>query len=97
VQVTSSGIDLAKHVFQVHGVADDERVRIRRRLRRSKVIAFFTKLRAALIGMESCATGHYWARELSELGHTVRLMSPAYVKPFAKRQKNDAADAKAIC
>jgi transposase len=97
MQVTTIGIDLAKHVFQIHGVAADGRVKVRRRLRRSEVIPFFAKLPSVLIGMEACATGHYWARELSKLGHRVRLISPAYVKPFVKRQKNDAADAEAIC
>lgn len=97
MQVTTIGIDLAKHVFQVHGVDADGSVVVRRKLRRSEVIRFFVNLPAALIGMEACATAHYWARELERLGHTVRLIPPSYVKPFVKRQKNDAADAEAIC
>ena len=97
MQVTTIGIDLAKHVFQVHGVGADGSIAVRRKLRRSEVITFFAKLPPVLVGMEACATSHYWARELSTLGHTVRLIPPAYVKPFVKRQKNDAADAEAIC
>jgi transposase len=97
MQVTTIGINLAKHVFQVHGVDADGSVVVRRKLRRSEVIRFFVKLPAALIGMEACATAHYWARELERLGHAVRLIPPSYVKPFVKRQKNDAADAEAIC
>lgn len=97
MQVTTIGINLAKHVFQVQGVDADGSVVVRRKLRRSEVIRFFVKLPAALIGMEACATAHYWARELERLGHTVRLIPPSYVKPFVKRQKNDAADAGAIC
>ncbi len=97
MQVTTIGIDLAKHVFQVHAVDADGSVAIRRKLRRSEVIGFFAKLAPALVGMEACATSHYWARELVALGHSVRLIPPAYVKPFVKRQKNDAADAESIC
>ena len=97
MQVTTIGIDLAKHVFQVHGVGADGSIAVRRKLRRSEVITFFAKLPPVLVGMEACATSHYWARELGTLGHTVRLIPPAYVKPFVKRQKNDAADAEAIC
>jgi transposase len=97
MQVATIGIDLAKHVFQVHGVDADGSVVVRRKLRRSEVIRFCVKLPAALIGMEACATARYWARELERLGHTVRLIPPSYVKPFVKRQKNDAADAEAIC
>ena len=95
--VTTIGLDIAKNVFQVHGVDADSEVMIRRQLRRSQVIAFFEKLPPCLVGMEACATSHYWARELEKLGHTVRLMPPAYVKPYVKRNKNDAADAAAIC
>ena len=97
MSVTTIGMDIAKKVFQVHGVDADEQVAIRRQLRRSQVIAFFRKLSPCLVGMEACATSHYWARELQKLGHEVRLMPPAYVKPYVKRNKNDAADAAAIC
>lgn len=97
MQVTTIGIDLAKHVFQVHGVDADGGVAVRRKLRRSEVMDYFSKLAPVVIGMEACATSHYWAREFGALGHTVHLIPPAYVKPFVKRQKNDAADAEAIC
>jgi transposase len=97
MHVTTIGIDLAKHVFQIHGVDADGGVVVRRKLRRSEVIDFLAKLPPASIGMEACVTAHHWARELGALGHCVRLIPPAYVKPFVKRQKNDAADAEAIC
>lgn len=90
-------LDIAKSVFQVHGVDVDGGVAVRRQLRRSQVLPFFAKLPACLIGIEACATRHYWARELGELGHQVKLIPPSYVKPYVKRQKNDAADAEAIC
>lgn len=95
--VTTIGLDLAKNVFQVHGIDADGRVVLRRKLRRSEVLRFFEALPACLVGMEACATAHHWARALSALGHEVRLMPPAYVKAYARRQKNDAADAEAIC
>lgn len=95
--VTTIGIDIAKSAFQVHGVDEAEDPIIRRQLRRGQVIAFFSKLPPCLIGMEACASSHHWARELTLLGHDVRLMPPAYVKPYVKRQKNDANDAEAIC
>lgn len=91
------GIDIAKNVFHVHGVCPAERQLISRKLRRSQVLAFFGKLEPCLVGMEACATAHYWAREIAALGHEVRLMPPKYVKAYLKRQKNDAADAAAIC
>jgi transposase len=91
------GLDLAKSVFQVHGVDASGEVVIRRRLTRAKVLDFFGKLPQCLVGMEACASSHYWGRELRGLGHEVRLMPPSYVKPYVKRQKNDAADAEAIC
>ena len=95
--VTTIGLDIAKAVFQVHGVDVHGNVVVRRHLRRRQVLPFFKKLPACLVGLEACATSHHWSRELQALGHTVRLMPPAYVKPYLKRQKNDAADAEAIC
>jgi len=91
------GIDLAKSVFQVHGVDAVGAVTIRKKLRRAEVLKFFASLGPCLVGMEACATAHFWARELSRLGHEVRLMPPSYVKAYLRRQKNDAADAEAIC
>jgi transposase len=91
------GLDLGKSVFQVHGVDAGGAVVVQRRLTRSKVLAFFAKQAPCLVGMEACAAAHHWGRELSKLGHRVRLMPPRYVKPYVKRQKNDAADAEAIC
>ncbi len=95
--VTTVGLDIAKSVFQVHGVDGAGQVVIRRQLKRRYVLAFFEKLPACLVGIEACASSHHWSRELKALGHTVRLMPPAYVKPYVKRQKNDATDAEAIC
>src|SRR6202045_4867056 len=95
--ITTIGLDIAKSVFQVHGVDAVGQVVIRRQLKRRHVLAFFEKLPPCLIGIESCASSHHWSRELQALGHTVRLMPPAYVKPYVKRQKNDMADAEAIC
>jgi transposase len=95
--ITTIGLDIAKSVFQVHGVDAGGQVVIRRQLKRRYVLAFFQKLPACLVGIEACASSHHWSRELEALGHTVRLMPPAYVKPYVKRQKNDAADAEAIC
>ena len=95
--VTTIGFDIAKSVFQVHGIDGKGEVVIRRQLKRRHVLVFFQKLPPCLVGIEACASSHYWSRELTALGHTVRLMPPAYVKPYVKRQKNDAADAEAIC
>jgi transposase len=95
--VTTIGLDIAKSVFQVHGVDASGQVVIRRQLKRRYVSQFFQRLPPCLVGIEACASSHYWSRELKSLGHTVRLMPPAYVKPYVKRQKNDAADAEAIC
>src|SRR5215471_16157080 len=95
--ITTVGLDIAKAVFQVHGVDASGKVVIRRQLKRRHVLPFFERLPACLVGMEACATSHHWSRELRALGHTVRLMPPAYVKPYVKRQKNDAADAEGIC
>jgi transposase len=97
MQVTTIGLDLAKHVFQIHGIDAAEKVVVRRQLRRSQVMAFFEALAPCLIGIEACATAHYWERELSKLGHEVRLMPAKDVKAYVKRNKNDAADAEAIC
>ena len=97
MQVTTVGLDLAKNVFHVHGVARDGAVAFSRSLRRGQMFAFFERLEPCLIGMEACGTSHYWARELTRLGHEVRLIAPVYVKPYVKRGKSDAADAEAIC
>ena len=97
MQITTIGLDLAKHWFQVHGVDASGKVAVKRRLRRSEVVEFFKGVTPCLVGMEACATAHHWARELIALGHEVKLMPPAYVKAYVKRNKNDAADAEAIC
>ena len=97
VQPVTVGLDIAKNVFHAYGVdAHGERV-LSRKLRRAQVEAFFAKIAPCLVGIEACATAHYWARTIRKLGHQVRLMPPAYVKPYVKTQKNDAADAEAIC
>jgi len=95
--VTTIGLDIAKSVFQVHGIDAAGKAVIRKQLKRARVIPFFMKLPPCLVGIEACASSHHWARELTALGHEVKLMPPAYVKPYVKRQKNDAADAEAIC
>jgi transposase len=97
MQVTTIGFDLAKNVFQVHGIAESGAAVVRKRLRRAQVLAFFTNLPPCLVGMEACASAHHWGRELMKLGHAVKLMPPSYVKPYVRRGKNDAADAEAIC
>ena len=94
---TTIGLDIAKSVFQVHGIDAAGNVILRRQLKRRYVLMFFQKLQPCLVGIEACASSHYWSRELAALGHTVRLMPAAYVKPYVKRHKNDAADAEAIC
>src|SRR3954447_26070527 len=91
------GLDLAKHWFQVHVVDAQGQTVVRRKLRRAEVLSFFKSLRPCLVGMEACATAHHWSRELTALGHEVKLMPPGYVKAYVKRNKNDAADAEAIC
>jgi transposase len=95
--ITTIGLDIAKSVFQVHGIDAEGNVVLRRQLKRRYVLAFFQKLPPCLVGIEACASAHYWSRELQALGHVVRLMPPAYVKPYVKRHKNDATDAEAIC
>jgi len=95
--ITTVGLDIAKSVFQVHAIDVEGKVIVRRQLKRRYVLAFFKKLPPCLVGIEACASSHHWSRELQALGHTVRLMPPAYVKPYVKRQKNDSADAEAIC
>ncbi len=97
MQITTVGLDLAKNVFQVHGVDAKGKVVVRRRLRRAKVRDFFAGLEPCLIGLEACGTAHFWARELRALGHEVRIMPPSYVKAYVRRGKNDAVDAEAIC
>lgn len=97
MHITTLGIDLAKSVFQLHGVDDGGRVVLRKKVRRGALLDTISGLAPCLIGMEACATSHYWARELAAHGHEVRLMPPAYVKPYVKRQKNDMTDAEAIC
>jgi transposase len=97
MDVSTVGLDLAKNVFQVHGVDASGRIVIRKAIRRPQVLPFFAKLPPCLVGLEACGTSHHWARELLALGHDVRLMPPAYVKPYVKRSKTDAADAAAIC
>lgn len=96
-QVVTIGLDIAKSVFQVHGVDADGVVVIRQKLTRARLLSFFAKLEPCLIGIEACGASHHWARELIRLGHEAKLMPPSYVKPYLKRQKNDMADAEAIC
>ena len=97
MQITTIGLDIAKNVFQIHGIDAAEKVVVRKQLRRGQVMKFFAALSPCLVGMEACATAHYWARELTKLGHEVRLMPARDVKAYVKRNKNDAADAAAIC
>lgn len=97
MEIMTIGLDLAKSVFQVHGVDAAGKTVVRKALRRAQVLTFFSKLPPCLVGIEACGTSHHWARELIKLGHEVRLMPPAYVKPYVKRGKTDAADAEAIC
>src|SRR6202165_4045672 len=97
MQITTIGLDIAKNVFQVHGIDAAEKVVVRKQLRRSQIMGFFEGLPRCLVGMEACATSHHWGRELTRLGHKVRLMPAKDVKAYVKRNKNDAADAEAIC
>jgi transposase len=95
--ISTIGLDLAKRVFQVHGINQEGEVIVQKQLCRSDVFDWFAKLSPCLVGMEACATSTYWARRLSKLGHDVKLIPPAYVKPYVRRQKNDRVDAAAIC
>ena len=97
METVAIGLDLAKHVFQLHGIDEHGEVVLRGRLRRAQIRTFFAELEPCLIGIEACGTAHFWARELTGLGHEVRIIPPAYVKPYVRRNKNDAADAAAIC
>jgi len=97
MKITTIGLDLAKNVFQVHGVNDYGKTVLRKQLKRDQVAEFFANLSPCLIGIEACASAHHWARKLQGLGHSVRLMAPQFVKPYVKSNKNDAADAEAIC
>ena len=97
MKLTTVGIDLAKNVFQVHGIDEHGKVLVKKQLRRDQIAGFFVNLPPCLIGMEACASAHHWARKLQGFGHTVKLMAPQFVKPYVKTNKNDAADAEAIC
>ena len=97
MNVVRIGLDVAKNVFQVHGVDETGAVVVRRRLRRPEVIAFFAQLPRCLVGLEACSASHHWAREIVAVGHEVRIMPARYVKPYVQRGKNDALDAEAIC
>jgi transposase len=97
MEIKTVGIDLAKNVFQIHGMNERGKPILRKQLQRDQVATFFANLPPSLIGMEACSSAHYWARKLETLGHTVRLMAPQFVKPYVKSNKNDAADAEAIC
>ncbi len=97
MEIKTVGIDLAKNVFQIHGTNERGKPILRKQLKRDQVMVFFANLPPCLIGMEACSSAHYWARKLEVLGHTVRLMAPQFVKPYVKSNKNDAADAEAIC
>ncbi len=97
MKVTTVGIDLAKNVFQVHGVDERGKTVLRKQLKRAQVVQFFANLAPCVIGMEACGSAHYWGRKLESLGHRVKLMAPQFVKPYVKGNKHDAADAEAIC
>ena len=95
--ITNVGIDLAKNVFQIHGVDGSGKAVLKKQLRRNQVLTYFIKLTTCTIGIEACGGAHYWARKLTAMGHTVKLMAPQFVKPYVKANKTDAADAEAIC
>ena len=94
MQVTTIGLDLAKTIFQVHGITEDDEVAFNRPVRRAQLLPFFSKIEPSLIGMEACSSAHHWAHELTALGHDVRLIPPMYVKPYVKRGKSDAIEPK---
>ena len=96
-ELATIGVDIAKNIFQLHGIDAEGNVILRRKVKRHDLLTFFTNLHSCLIGMEACSGAHHWRRELTELGHRVKLMPAVYVKPYVKRQKNDATDAEAIC
>ena len=97
MEISTIGLDLAKNIFQIHGINSQGEPVVRKALRPSQMLPFFAKIQPCLVGIEACGTSHHWARELIKLGHDVRLMPPAYVQPYVKRGKTDAADAEAIC
>ena len=97
MEITTVGLDIAKNIFQVHGVDKHDKVCLKKCLKRAQMLEFFAQLPACLIGVEACASSHYWARKLKALGHTVKLINPSYVKPYVKSQKNDAHDANVPC
>ena len=97
MNITTIGIDLAKSVFQLHGIDSSGKVQIKKQIKRAQMAEFFVSLKPCLVGMEACGSAHHWARKLESFGHTVKLMPPQYVKPYVKTNKNDAADAEAIC
>src|SRR6202158_1385592 len=97
MKVTTVGVDLAKNLIQIHGVDERGKTALRKQLKRAQVASFFARLEPCLIGMEACGSAHHWARKLQGFGHTVRLMAPQFVKPYVKTNKNDVADAEAIC
>ena len=97
MNTTTIGLDIAKSVFQLHGIDARGQITLQKRLRRAQLISFFANLPPCLVGIEACGSAHHWARELSRLGHEVKLMSPQFVKPYVKTNKNDARDAEAIC
>ena len=97
MEISTIGIDLAKEVFQIHAVDARGNVVLKKKLKRKEMVTFFANLTACLIGMEACSSSHYWARKLQAMGHQIKLMTPQFVKPYVKANKNDAADAEAIC
>ena len=97
MKITTIGIDLAKNVLQIHGVNERGKKIFNKQLRSQQVLAYFVQLPPCLIGLEACGSAHHWARQLQAMGHTVKLMAPQFVKPYVKTNKNDAADAEAIC
>ena len=97
MKITTVGLDLAKNVIQVHGVDERGKTVLKRQLKRDQVASFFANMPACLVGMEACGSAHHWARKLQSLGHEVKLMAPQFVKPYVKTNKNDVADAEAIC